>query len=514
MNLTKKSIIATFLMATGAYQSFAKEKEERPNIIFLLTDDQSYQAVGCLGNNEIQTPNIDKIGQKGIIFTQYYNTTAICMASRATIMTGMYENKTGCNFSHGAMTPDKFEKSYPMLLKRAGYKVGFAGKFGYAIKGGKNSKFCGYHEYKDLPVDKFDWWRGWPGQGDYKTEKNKYMIPYAKKYPHVSGALGAAAIEFLEDYGNKKEPFCLSVSFKAPHGPMSPDKKYNHVYANKTFTKKENYWKENGEHLAKQSKQGRQYKRINDTWSPAQYDKKLAKYYQQIYGVDKAVGMILDQLKSQGLDKNTIIIFTSDNGYHCGAHGFGGKVLTYEEGSRAPLLAYVPGAKGNGKHCGALVSNVDIAPTILNAAGVKIPSNMDGVSLSPLFSNPTREVKDHEILIQVWGENPTHCLSLVADGYKYFYWFYGEGMEPTEELFNLNDDPYEMHNIVNETSAKRQLIKMRKLYDNEVSVWSRNSVKGHNYEIYSTLFDRHISWSEKSGIMKKPNYNYGPKKKH
>ncbi|QZE14201.1 sulfatase-like hydrolase/transferase [Halosquirtibacter laminarini] len=364
-----------------------------------------------------------------------------------------------------------------------------------------------------MPIDKFDWWRGWPGQGDYATIKNKYMKEYASEYPHVPGALGAAAIDFLKEYGDKEEPFCLSISFKAPHGPMRPDKKYDEVYKGVKFTRKENYWRENGTHLAKQSKLGRQYTTICDTWAPEKYDAKLAIYYQQIYGVDSAVGMILSQLKRQGLDDNTIVIFTSDNGYHCGAHGFGGKVLTYEEGSRAPLLVYDPTAKGNRNSCSSLVSNVDIAPTILNLAGVHIPPNMDGKSLTRLFDNPKRAVKNHEILIQVWGENPTHSLSVVADGFKYIYWFYGKDMAPVEELFDLSKDPYEMHNIAGVGSSKKQLTKMRMIYDSEVKKWKGRSIAGHNYEQYSILFDRNIPWSKKEGIMKKPNYNYGPKKK-
>ncbi|TLX71835.1 sulfatase [Labilibacter sediminis] len=500
-----KNILFIGLLSLVIGKTYAGDKEKgsdkRPNIIFLLTDDQRFNALGCMGNTEIQTPNIDKLADQGIMFTQHYNPTAICMGARATIMTGMYEHKTGCNFSHGALHPDKFELSYPMLMKKAGYTVGFAGKFGYAVKAEGNSS---YHKYEDLPVDKFDWWKGWPGQGQYNTAENKYMVEYAEEYPHVSRALGAAAKDFMTEHGHGEKPFCLSISFKAPHGPVSPDPDFDHVYAGKVFTEEENYWRDKGEHLSQQSKQGRQYKKLGDHWKPEKYDVSLAKYYQLIYGIDQAVGMILEELKKQGLDENTIIMYTTDNGYHCGAHGFGGKVLPYEEGSRAPLLIYAPNAKGNGSVSNALTSNIDMAPTMLELAGIEVPANMDGVSLVPLLEKPNKEVKDHDILIQAWGENPTHCLSVVADEYKYLYWFYGKEMEPVEELFYLKDDEGEMNNLINEAAHAKQLSKMRSIYDTEVEKWKMEAVKDHGYEKYGILFDRHIPWSEKIGIMKEP----------
>lgn len=503
------NIVLISLILISAYAKGEKTgKDTRPNIIFLLTDDQRYNALGCMGNSEIQTPNIDKLGEKGIIFTQHYNPTAICMGARATIMTGMYEHKTGCNFSHGPLHPDKFELSYPMLMKKAGYSIGFAGKFGYAVKSDGNSS---YHTYEDLPVDKFDWWKGWPGQGEYNTAENKYMAEYAEEYPHVSRALGAAAKDFLKEYGHKDKPFCLSISFKAPHGPVSPDPDFDHVYEGKDFIEEYNYWRNNGEHLAIQSKQGRQYKKLGDHWKPEKYDESLAKYYQLIYGIDQAVGMILEELEEQGLADNTIILYTTDNGYHCGAHGFGGKVLPYEEGSRAPLLVYAPKAKGNGSRSNALTSNTDIAPTILDIAGVDIPSNMDGKSLIPLLDKPNKEVRDHEILIQAWGENPTHCLSVVSDQYKYLYWFYGNKMEPVEELFYLKEDSGEMHNLIDNAAHAKQLDKMRRIYDTEVEKWKTEAVKDHGYEMYGILFDRNIPWSEKTGIMKEPKNEAGSK---
>ena len=132
-------------MSAGVTGCMGSGGENRPNIIFLLTDDQRFDALGCMGNSEIQTPRIDELASMGVLFTNYYNTTAICMASRASIMTGMYEFKSGCNFQHGPLTQDKFETSYPVLLQKAGYRTGFAGKLGFAVVPAGSDANSSYH---------------------------------------------------------------------------------------------------------------------------------------------------------------------------------------------------------------------------------------------------------------------------------------------------------------------------------------------------------------------------------
>ncbi len=497
ISLGVMAIVFTFAKTT------AQEKSKKPNIIFLLSDDQRYDALGCMGNDEIQTPNIDKLGAKGVVFTNFYNTTSICMASRAQMMTGMYEFKTGCNFSHGPLSPEKFQKSYPVLLRKAGYKTGFTGKFGYAVKNSKKGN-SNYHANSDMPMHEFDWWKGWPGQGYYQTIKNEFMVEYAEEYPHVSEALGAASIDFIKEYSNQKEPFCLSVSFKAPHSPVSPDRQYDAVYKNHKFTRPPNYGKVGAQHLPKQAKLGRQYQYLGDHWNEEKYDDAMAKYYQLIYGVDVAVGMIMEELEKQGIADNTIIIYTTDNGYSTGAHGFGGKVLPYEESAKGPLIIYVPGSKSENKgwRNHALTGNIDMAPTILEYAGLPIPDNMDGESLVKLLEKKKGKVKEHQAIIQAWGESPTHSLSIVTDQYKYLYWFYAEGMEAKEELYDLTSDKYELKNLANDPSRLKDLKEMQKIYDSYVLKMKLESVPGNKYPKYAILYDRHVEWSKKRDLIK------------
>ena len=157
--------------------------------------------------------------------------------------------------------------------------------------------------------------------------------------------------DVIREAVKKKKPFCLSISFKAPHLPVQPDPKFDDVYAGKTFTKPANFGREAGEHMSVQSKQGRQYTRFHTWHYDTDYDGVMAKYYQLVYGVDVAVGMILDELEKQGIADNTVIIYTSDNGYICGSHGYGSKVLPMEEASRAPLMIFDPRSANSGKKC-------------------------------------------------------------------------------------------------------------------------------------------------------------------
>ena len=143
--------------------SVLEAREQRPNIIFLFADDQAYDTLGCYGNPDVQTPHIDRLGEQGLIFDRHYNTTAICMASRANVMTGLLEYRTGCNFMHGPMIDSIWQQSYPVALRRAGYYTGFGGKFGFAVV--KDAETPGSeNRYEDLPMDDFDVWFGGVGQ--------------------------------------------------------------------------------------------------------------------------------------------------------------------------------------------------------------------------------------------------------------------------------------------------------------------------------------------------------------
>ena len=466
---------------------------ERPNIVFLFSDDQTVGAAGCYGNPEIHTPHLDQLAADGVRFANHYNTTAICMASRCNVLTGLYEYRHGCNFQHGDLERRFIEQSYPVLLREAGYYTGFAGKIGFVLQGEKFEAFA--------PL--FDQWAGGPGQTFYETEKNEGIAGYAEEHPHCSRAYGAWAQDFLKSAKRSGQPFCLSISFKAPHLPFTPDPVDLARYEGKTFTRPANYGVENGTHLSPQVRTSRAatgYREwIND------YDATTARYYALISGVDAALGMIRDGLKREGFADNTVILFTSDNGYNRGAHGFGDKVLPYEEGSKSPLVIYDPRVENQhaGGVCESVTGNVDMAATIFDLSDVEASEGIDGRSLVPLLTNPAGKVRDALPLFNFWGIPSAQSMAVVTPKWKYIYWYYGSGgMQPTEELFDLRSDRLEMANLAGDPARASRLVTMQGLYDREVACIEDRVVGGHGYEGYPTLFDRTVSWPEKASLVR------------
>jgi arylsulfatase A-like enzyme len=494
------NLLTALLLAPLAALHAADASEPKPNIIFLLSDDQAIGAVGCSGNQDVITPNLDKLAGEGVRFLNHYNTTSICMASRASIMTGLYEYRHGCNFDHGNLERRFFDRSYPVKLREAGYFTGFAGKIGFTLEG---EEFAAFEK-------QFDVWAGGPSQTFYETTKNKGIAKYAAQYPHCSRAYGAWAQDFLKTAKQNGKPFCMSISFKAPHQPPTPDPIDLKLYESKTnFTRPANWGVENGRHLAAQvhtSRAATSYREwVND------YDQTARTYYALITGVDAAVGMIREELERQGLARNTVIIFTSDNGYNRGAHGFGDKVIPYEEGSKAPLIIYDPRLPNQnaGKTSAAVTANVDMAATIFAFSGVPAPEGMNGKSLLPLLENPADGVRDWLPLFNFWGVASAQSMAVVSTEWKYIHWYYGgakagdkAAMTPTDELFHLGQDRMEMANLAGDPSHATQLTAAHAAYDAEMAALKVSVFQGHGYEPYPVLFDRTIAWADKEPLFK------------
>ncbi|HEY2574108.1 MAG TPA: sulfatase-like hydrolase/transferase [Verrucomicrobiaceae bacterium] len=475
----------------------------KPNIIFLLADDLAAGAVGYSGNGDVITPNIDKLASDGLRFMNHYDTTSICMASRCTVMTGLYEFRHGCNFEHGDLERRFIEKSYPVLLRQAGYFTGFAGKIGFVLDGEK------FEALEPL----FDEWAGGPGQTLYETAKNKGIAKYADRYPHCSRAYGAWAQDFLKTAKRAGKPFCLSVSFKAPHMPYTPDPIDIKLYEGRKFTRPPNFGVENGRHLSAQvhtSRAATAYREwVHD------FDATVAKYYALVTGVDAAVGMIRESLAREGLDESTVIIFTSDNGYNAGSHGFGDKVIPYEEGSKAPLIIYDPrlSKERNGRVCNAITGNMDMAATIFALAGLPPPDGIDGKDLLPLLANPKGQVREFLPLFNFWGVDTAQSLAVVTTEWKYIYWYSAAaGMKPTEELFHIGQDRYEMSNSFADPNYASVLAKMRSAYDAQLAEIASRVVQGHGYERYPILFSRIIPWEQKAEALQPANTKGNRKK--
>ena len=488
MKLTRLLFLLTILLVASV--AHAKETK-RPNIIFLFTDDQNTYSLGCYGNEDVVTPNIDSLARDGVTFDRHYTVTAICMASRATVMTGLYEYRHGCNFGHGPLHQDLWKQSYPMLLREHGYLTAIAGKIGFEVLPNGASKPI-------LPQEDFDWWGAGPGQTSYRTKQNKSMARYAEQYPHSSRSYGAFGRDFIHHAAGENKPFCLSISFKAPHKPDQVDPMFDDVYAGKSFKKPENYGREFSDQFSRQSKTGRQYERFESWGYKDDYDNQMRLYNQLVHAVDSAVGMIREAVIDAGVADNTVIVFTSDNGFFCGAHGYGSKVLPYEEGSRVPLIIFDPRHDNSGKQLrvDSITGSIDFAPTILKLAGLRAPRGIDGRDLMPLYDDPQSSIHEYLELINVWGPRSCQSYGVVGQDYKYIYWPYESGdFEATEELFHISKDPLELNNLVLSQQLPKDLKRLQKVYDARVKNWRAQAVDYNDYTPYGKIFDRSIPWA-------------------
>ncbi|MBK0383808.1 sulfatase [Pedobacter sp. SD-b] len=449
-------VISSLIPFKGfSQQAIAKKEKNQPNIIFLLTDDQRWDAMGAMGNSIIQTPNMDKLANDGVLFQNAYVTTSICCVSRASILTGQYESKHHINDFNTDLSPEALANSYPVLLKNAGYNTGFIGKFG-----------VGTHP----PLQLFDFFVN--SEAGEKTQPDYVIKGKNGKLIHDTDTLSNAIQDFLSTYGKDQKPFCLSVSFKAPHEQdgnpptyvIQP--KYKDYYKDVTIpipvTAEPKYWKQFPPFFQTDTNFGRaRWKGLFGT--PDLYQENVKNYYRLITGVDDAIGKMREKLKKLGIADNTVIILMGDNGMFLGEHGMEGKWWGYEESVRVPLLIYNPNTPDKIKQYKAqqIALNIDIAPTILAMAGIKAPDQMQGVDLFSMLENKIPQRKD--FFYQYYflgGLKLPRQEGVVTSRFKYMNYIEND----YEELFDIQFDPHETTNLAKESKYKLELQKLRNRY--------------------------------------------------
>jgi arylsulfatase A-like enzyme len=472
-------IFISFLVlaiATSVLYSFKEPAISKPNIIFLLADDLRYNSLGCLGNSIIKTPNIDQLAYNGTIFKNAFVTTPICAISRASILSGQHANRHKIFDFEKDFTDEQLMNTYPLMLKQGGYYTGFIGKYGVGTMGKTKGA--------NMPIKHFDYWKGFEGHGDYfYKDKNGKDI-------HSTDMMGDQSIEFINTR-DKSKPFCLSVSFKAPHvldgSPIHNGFVYSPFYENyykdvtipRSVTDGDQYYMSFPEPFRTSPKGNKNEARVR--WemrfsTEEKYQESVKSYYRLVTGIDDAVKRIVDELKKKGLEKNTVIIFTSDNGYSLGDHGLEGKWFGHDVSLRVPTIIYDgrnPQDKYNNEN---LTLNIDLAPTILDYAGLKIPDVMQGKSLKPLVEGKKIEWRTefyYNHLLETEGVGKTEgskvyipksegIISLV---YKYTRYFMGDNPDNFffEELFNPLYDPLEINNLASKTeeSSRKAAITQR-----------------------------------------------------
>jgi len=429
-------------------------KNDSPNIIFLLTDDQRWDALGCMGNPIIQTPNIDQIASEGIIFENAYVTTSICAVSRASILAGQYASRTGIHDFATEFSREALAKTYPAILKDAGYFTGFIGKFGIGSQ---------------PPDTLFDYWKAMTSQPRYENFDEDGNMK------HYTRIVSENIMEFLGKC-SKKQPFCLSVSFKAPHVQDGDprqfiyDNIYKDIYRNDSIppplTAGDEFFEVFPEAFKNKNEARRRWDlRFPD---PEKYEESVRSYYRLITGVDVVVGELLEELEKYGLKGNTIIIYSGDNGFYLGEHAMAGKWYGHEESIRVPLIIFDPRSEQDMKarRKGEIALNIDIAPTILRLCGEQVPGDMQGVDLMTLFDDETDEWRKdflYEHLFEAPGiTNIPKSEGLVSAHYKYLKYI---ELDPVfEELYDLRKDPYETRNLISDQDAQPLLDSLRTRY--------------------------------------------------
>jgi arylsulfatase A-like enzyme len=415
------------------------------NIVLLYADDWRHDTLGCAGNPIVKTPHLDHLANEGLRFTHACVTTAICGVSRASLFTGQWMSRHGNPSFHMFKTP--WKQTYPGILRSNGYHVGHIGKW-------HNDEF---------PQEKFDFGRAYSGT-HWIQEPDGTKI-------HVTQKNENDALEFLKTRPADK-PFCLTLAFFATHAedknPLQflPQPQSMQLYKNDTIPVPKNATEESFRRLPPFIANEKNESRHRWTWrfnTPEKYQSMMKNYYRLATEVDSTCGRILSELKKQGLLENTLVIFTGDNGYFHGEHGLADKWYPHEESIRVPLIMLDPRMNHakKGKTDDAYALNVDLAPTILAAAGIKTPPMMQGRDIAPLYLATNRPAwrteffYEHSVI-----KNKTFIPAseaLVRKDWKYFFWPDFD----TEQLFNLSIDPIEENDLATDPSQQERLAEIR-----------------------------------------------------
>ena len=505
--MMKIAQVATFIctiLLTTALTLFATPTDppsKRPNIIFIMSDDHAYQAISAYDNRLIHTPNIDRIAQRGMRFTNAGVTNSICAPSRATILTGKHSHLNGKVDNHFSF--DSTNVTFPQLLQQSGYQTAMFGKLHF----GNNPK--GFDQFKILP-----------GQGSYynpdfitKNEGNIRVEGY------VTDIVTDMTLDWLGKERDPEKPFMLMYLHKAPHRPWVPAERHLESLTSKVFpepvTLFDDYsgrtspakeaemnilrhmsWAgdnkitpENMDLLgldeigpdkgryraemnrltpAQRANFNRVYGKINADFVKAfpgmserevmqwKYQRYLQDYLATIKAVDENVGRLLDYLEANGLMENTLIVYTSDQGFYLGEHGWYDKRFVYDESFKTPLLVSWPGKIAPGTQCDELVQNLDFAQTLLDAAGLPAPVDMQGESLLPLLTGKVKKLKRKALYYHYYEYPAEHMVNrhyaIITKEYKLIHYYFPAG---EWELIDRKKDPFELNNVYNDPRYAR-----------------------------------------------------------
>ncbi len=440
----------------------------RPNILFVMTDDQQHGQMSCAGHPLLRTPNMDRLAAEGARFANAYCTNSLCAPSRASVLTGCYSHIHGIRGnsekSDAVESLDPSLPTFPQLLREAGYRTGLVGKW----------------HLREEPRG-FDEWKILPGQGVYFDPDFIAGGRVSEESGYATDVTTDFALDFLRRGGDA--PFCLLYQHKAPHRPFTPAPRHARLFDGTDWPKPPSYDDDystrrvaaEAEDMRFEASLAGDYPDLPVGLGPDArrewiFQRFVKDHHRAVYGVDENLGGVLDYLDHAGLAEDTLIVYTTDNGFFLGEHGWYDKRFMYEPALRIPLLVRYPRLVGSGQVPERAALNVDIAPTILDFAGVRVPEAMQGRSLRRILEGDLPSDWRQAILYSYYENSwafrdmardqmtdPTFRFwtphrvgphrGVRTDRYKLIE-YYGEG--DYWELFDLREDPHELRNLYGE----------------------------------------------------------------
>jgi len=431
------------LLLLGLFGFAPQEKAPRPNFVIMMCDDQRWDAMSLAGNTVLKTPNMDRIGREGLVFKNAFVVNSLCGPSRASILTGTYSHTNGVLDNKGKTDIRPEVAFMPDALRAAGYEVAFCGKS---------------HQKSALRDRTWEYYFGYKGQGRY----NNPIIAEGtdgKDVEHkgwMDDVVTDKAVGWLK--GRKEKPFCLFLFFKACHRSWQRPARLEDLYKDITVPKPA-LWDDPG--AGKPEAFLKADNKVGGFKDVADYDKFLKDYYATLAGADENVGRVLDTLKAMGKEEDTMVLHTGDNGFFLGEWQRFDKRFMHEVSIRVPMVVRYPRMIKPGSVSERMALNIDIAPTLLELAGAKIPESVQGRSWVPLFKDPAAEFRKdwyYEYFEYPAEHSVQKHRGVRTDQWKLIHYFEA----PEEfELYDLAKDPWEKENLYGKQEFAEQTAKFK-----------------------------------------------------
>lgn len=459
-------LLFPLLLSTVFFPTPSLSAERRPNIVFIFSDDHSKHAISCYGNTDIATPGLDRLAAEGMRFEHALMPNSFCTPSRAVVLTGKYSHKNGV--THLNQKFDGSQQTFPKLLQAAGYETALFGKWHLLSQPTGFDHYC-VMKMQGMAFDprvyepQHEWIAWGPDTKKEAREGGRVIEGYN------NDVLTDEALRWLtkQQAQKKTKPFCLLIHPKPPHEPYTPPKKYEDfledVLIPEPPTLHDDYRGRAPEAIADIMTSNRillksKYQRMikADRRLQQMSERELLSHFYQIYikgyyrlvkSVDDNVAKVLDYLERNDLAENTIVIYSSDQGFALGEHGFYNKQWMYEPSLHQPLIVRYPGVIEPGTVHDSMVNHVDLAPTLLDFAGLPIPKDMQGYSLKPILEDRTEKVRDASYYhFYEHGKRLPEMIGIRTATHKLIHY---PGLKESHqwELFDLKNDPHEMRNL-------------------------------------------------------------------